>query len=136
MFRRRAALAWTASAWALPASAQAISKGSAVALAEAFIAKNGYARLPREQLNAVLAPEAFELGSNREEQLAMRFNSLKPKAIGVKRGSKGEQQGWSVAFDYVQLDSSVCRVVTMDDKGQKLVMQHQDGIRSYFVGFH
>ena len=135
MTRRRLVLTAAVSALAQPASAQPISKSAAVTLAEAFIAKNGYTGLPREKLNAVLAPESFELGSDREQQLAMRFNSLKPKAIGVKRGSRGEQQGWSVAFDYVQLDSSVCRVVTMGDEGKNLVLQHQDGKRSYFVGF-
>jgi hypothetical protein len=135
--RRRAVLTWAASAWALPANAQPISKAAAVALAESFIAKNGYTQLPREQINTVLAPESFELASNREEQLTMRFNRLRPKAIGIKRGGKGESRGWSVAFDFASTDAdaSNCRVVTMTEDGQNLVLQHVDGIRRYFVGF-
>jgi hypothetical protein len=114
-----------------------MSKAAAVLLAEEFIAKNGYTQLPREQINTVLAAESLELGSDREEQLAMRFNSLRPKAIGIKRGGKGEPRGWSVAFDYASpdADASNCRVVTMTEGGQNLVVQHRDGIRRYFVGF-
>lgn len=65
----------------------------------------------------------------------MRFNTLKPKAIGIKSGQKDEQHGWSVAFDFTDAytDSSACRVVTMDANGEHLVMQHVDGTRSYFA---
>ncbi|RZL40084.1 MAG: hypothetical protein EOP35_01910 [Rubrivivax sp.] len=136
-FRRRIVFAFVASPFVLPAHAETISKNAAVALAESFIAKNGYTTLPREQVNAALAPESLELGSSREEQLSLRFNSLKPKAIGVKSDGEDGPTGWSVAFDFAgpNIDSSICRVVTMDADGKNLVLQHRDGIRSYFAGF-
>lgn len=133
--RRRLALAIAAMAASLPACSRTVSKEAAVSLAEAFVARNGYTNLPRDRVAAALDPESFELGASREEQLQMRFNTLKPKAIGVQPGQKGEEQGWSVAFDFTDAhaDSSTCRVVTMDSQGQHLVMQHVDGTRSYFA---
>lgn len=119
------------------AYALALSQGAAVALAESFIAKNGYTTLPREQINRNLHPESLELYGSREEQLRQRFNTLEPKAIGIKRGARGRQNGWSVAFEYVgaSAKSETCRVVTMDEDGTNLTVQHVNGIRKYFAGF-
>jgi hypothetical protein len=122
---------------ARPAYAQALSKGAAIALAESFVAKNGYTNLPPEQIAARLDPESLEWGRSREEQVRYRVNTLVPKAIGIKKGTGRGQTGWSVAFDYVSggANSETCRVVTMSESGTNLVVQHVDGIRKYFAGF-
>lgn len=135
--RRSFFIALLASALIGPVHAQAISKAAAVELAEKFIARNGYTKLPRDQISPKLDPESLEFGDSREKQLALRFNTLKPKAIGVKRGARKNKDGWSVAFDYVDggSNSSECRVVTMDENGKNLFVQHSDGRRSYFAGF-
>ncbi len=119
------------------AHAQALSKRGAIALAEQFIARNGYTSLPRDQVKPDLNPESLEWGDTREKQLEYRFNTLSPKAIGIKSGARGTHNGWSVAFDYVGggPSSETCRVVTMTEDGRNLVVQHVDGIRKYFAGF-
>jgi hypothetical protein len=119
------------------ARAAGISKNEAVAIAELFVATNGYTNLSRDQVGKEFVPESLELSNDREDTLKLRFNTLKPKAIGIKKGSRGAVSGWSVAFDYVASGPNprICRVVTMNDDGTGLMVQHQDGIRSYFTGF-
>ena len=119
------------------AHAQAISRATAVDLAEKFIARNGYTNLSRQQVSPNLDSESLELDNSREKTLERRFNTLKPKAIGIKKGARGRHNGWSVAFEYAKddADSRTCRVVTMDEDGKNMVVQHVDGIRSYFAGF-
>lgn len=117
--------------------AQELTKAQAIALAEQFIAENGYTSLPRKSIKNNLDPESLNWGMPREDELKMRFNTLSPKAIGIKPGARGHSSGWSVAFDYIERgrNSGSCRVVTMDRKGQNVVLQHMDGSRSYFEGF-
>jgi hypothetical protein len=117
--------------------AQAVSKHALVAKAERFIAENGYTSLTASQVKDKLDPESFALGSSREQELALRFKTLAPKAIGIKRGARGHSSGWSVAFDYVRGGrySTTCRVVTMGEDGSNIVMQHVDGKRHYLAGF-
>ena len=70
-------------------------------MAETFIARNGYTNLPRDQVRPDLDPESLDWGGSREKELDRRFNTLNPNAIGVKKGVRGKQNGWSIAFDYV-----------------------------------
>ena len=101
------------------------------------MAENGYTAAPVDQVKVTLDPESFELEPSRERQLVSRFNTLVPRAIGIRRGARGESSGWSVAFDYLRRGerSATCRVVTITDDGSKMVMQHVDGKRERFVGF-
>jgi hypothetical protein len=133
---RRALLGYLAALPAL-ASAQATSKNALVAMAEQFIADNGYTSRPPAQVKDKLDSESFNFGLSREEELAFRFNTLVPKAIGIKIGQRSKSWGWSVAFDYASAGdhSAICRVVTMNEDGTSMVMQHVDGKRQYFVGF-
>lgn len=118
------------------AVSKAVSKAVADKLAEAFIAKNGYTKLPREQLVVPAGAESLDRGHSRDGTLDGRFNALHPKAIGVTKGARGRHAGWSVAFDRVGvgLNGKFCRVVTMEEDGTKPSVQHVDGIRSHFVG--
>jgi opacity protein-like surface antigen len=135
--RRSLVIASLTSLLTAAAHAQAVSKATAVGLAETFIARNGYTNLPRDQVRPDLDPESLDWGGSREKELDRRFNTLNPNAIGVKKGVRGKQNGWSIAFDYVGggQNSRTCRVVTMDEDGTNLTVQHVDGIRSYFAGF-
>ena len=118
-------------------AAPPITRDAAVALAQKFVAENGYADLPIGETKAQLDLESIEWDGRRERVLASRFNTLKRLAIGIRVGAKGQADGWSVAFDYVKGSESspTCRVVTMDTDGANIRMQHVAGIRAYFAGF-
>jgi hypothetical protein len=130
------------------AAAQSLTKWQAVTLAESFIADNGYTNLPPERLKPQLDMESIEWAAmvgdgsqadTRKQILKMRFNSLRPKAIGVRRGEEQGKGQWSVAFDFIDSEAraeKVCRVVTMDLDGTHLRVEHKDGFRKYFVGFN
>lgn len=113
-----------------------LSKEEAIRIGERFVLENGYTSAPPELIKQQLDHESIEWQGDRKEMLQHRYNSLKPKAIGAKRGRKGETAGWSVAFDRVAGDSSspaTCRVVTMDDDGSNMRMEHVDGVRNAFA---
>ena len=113
-----------------------ITKKKAIETAEVFILQNGYTDAPFDKIKDNLDFESIEFHRNREDMLKFRFNTLKRKAIGVKRVQKGDRTRWSVAFDYVEEDTpDICRVVTMNPDGSGIRVEHVDGIRSYFVGF-
>ena len=125
------ALAWSAS----------LSKEEAIQTAERFVLENGYTNAPRETVKAQLDHESIEMivegKEAREQLLAARVDTLKPKAIGIRRGRKGGSDGWSVAFEYTnQSLNDTCRVVTMNLDGTKIRVEHVDGILSFFKGFH
>jgi hypothetical protein len=112
-----------------------LSQEDALLLAEKFVAENGYTNTSTS-VKEKLDFESFEFSSHRDELLKFRKNSLRPKAIGVKRGGRTDKDGWSVAFDYensILRSRDICRIVTMAPDGSKIVMQHVEGIRSYFV---
>ena len=101
-----------------------------VAVAERFVRDNGYIDAPVDELKARLDFESIEFGANREELLLQRKNSLQPKAIGAKPTS----EGWGVAFDYFEPQADTCRVVVMRHDGSEVRVQHQDGIREFWLG--
>ena len=111
---------------------------AAVAIAETFVAENGYTNLPESGLKKVLVSERIERKSDRQAQVAQRFNSLLPVAIGARHGRRNESAGWSVAFDYSSKpgNPAACRVVTMAANGSDIRVEHVDGFRQYFVGFN
>jgi hypothetical protein len=118
---------------------QALSQQAAVALAEKFVAANGYTDAPHNQLKKQPNFESIEFSASQGEMMQHRYNTLRPKAIGAKRGRKGGEAGWSVAFDYmprVAADQDSCRVVTMGLDGSNIRIEHVDGVRSYFAGFN
>jgi hypothetical protein len=119
-------------------SGQPLSMKEAVTLAEKFIAENGYTNLPPSKLKAKLDLEFISAATSHSEVIKERFNKLLPKAIGAYSGGKVTSSGWSVAFDYrgtTPSDTAPCRVVTMASDGSNIKIQHQEGIRKYFVGF-
>ena len=114
-----------------------LTKNEAIKMAELFILQNGYTNAPANEIKKELNIETIEFANDREDLLQHRFNTLKRKAIGIRKGRKSEEvAGWSVAFDYVDAKSKDhCRVVTMDPDGSNMGVEHVMGIRSYFVGF-
>jgi hypothetical protein len=122
----------------MPARSESISRGAAVEAAERFVVQNGYTDASATQVKERLDPESLERSMDRAKLLSARFNTLKPKAIGLRHARRGRPQGWSVAFDYMDpptKDVAVCRVVTMAEDGSEARMEHVDGFRSYFSGF-
>lgn len=118
---------------------QVLSQKAAVALAERFVVRNGYTDAPPDQVKHDLDFESIEFAENREAMLRQRRNTLRPRAIGVRRGRRSSKSGWSVAFDFVEsIDANrgSCRVVTMDSDGSNIRIEHVDGLRKFFVGFN
>lgn len=117
---------------------QALSQKAAVELAEKFIVKNGYTDAPPDQIMQELDYESIEFAENRIKMLQQRQNTLQPKAIGAKKGRRGGKAGWSIAFDFsasVHDGRDSCRVVTMDNDGSNIRIEHVDGLRKFFAGF-
>ncbi len=120
------------------ALAQVLSKLDATALAEKFVVENGYTSASPERVKRQPDFESVERTDNRSEMLQQRFNTLLSKAIGAKQGRKGSAVGWSIAFEYTLTVANmhdICRVVTMNDDGSNMHMEHVDGFRKFFAGF-
>lgn len=119
----------------ISAYARDITQSEAVRLAELFIAANGYTNAPAEQIKNHLDFEDLEWNTQRKALLQLRFDTLKRTAIGVAARPGDKTKRWSVAFDYVESgNSEKCRVVTIGADGKAIRLQHQDGIRRFFVG--
>ncbi len=118
------------------ALAQPLPQEAAVALAEEFIVENGYTKATRDRIKQQLVFESIERAHTRDEMLRRRYNTLSPKAIGAKRGRKGSNDGWSIAFDHVPAsrdEQATCRVVTMNADGSDIRIEHVDGFRKAFA---
>ena len=107
-----------------------VSTEMAVQLSERFVRENGYTDAPNDEIKLQLDLESIERADSRAELLKSRRNTLQPKAIGVK----STDDGWGVAFDYVDHPGS-CRVVTINKDGTQIRMQHKDGVRDHWLGF-
>lgn len=101
-----------------------LSEAQAVALAEKFIAQNGYTDLPPEKDKIV--NESLELVPKVDEMLRRRHNSLKREAYGVSRGRKNGAPGWTVVFQVAGDDGKgrLGRAVTMNSDGRKMRVEH------------
>jgi len=117
-------------------SAADLTRQQAIRLAEKYVLENGYTAAPRSQVKRQLDPESLKFSSDVEENLRMRYNTLRPKAIGA-RLDKGRRYGkaWSVAFDYAGPTryADICRIVTMKPDGSGIYMEHVEGDRLYFA---
>ena len=96
----------------------------AVRLAERFVRENGYTDFVPPDASK-LVPEGVEF-SGREEWLAERHNTLRPRARGYLKGSRNDPSGWTVGFELVKPleDGDFGRAVTMDEHGDHVRMQH------------
>ena len=112
-----------------------LTRDQAVAKAENFILENGYTDAWHWRIKNKLDHESIEWTQDRGELIKQRHNSLERKAIGARKGRKGGQAGWSVAFEYTRDTGDSCRVVTMDTNGSNIRVEHVDGVLSRFKGF-
>lgn len=103
-----------------------LTETQAIEFAEKFIAQNGYTDLSpnREKL----AYESIEWGSNVDEMLRTRHNTLERKAFGISPERKGNSAGWTVVFKYKNSSKKNGRAVTMDLDGSKARVEHVDFI--------
>ena len=106
-----------------------LTQSEAVALAEQFIAQNGYTDLPPDKTK--LSYETIEWESNVDRILQQRHNTLERRAYGVRRGRKGGDPGWTVAFCYKGHCGTTGRVVTMNLHGTEPRVEHVDFILRY-----
>ena len=109
----------------LPTSARqvALSKEGAIALAEAFVAAQGYTDVKPDLSKVKVQFEKDEYASSAEGVLQYRHNTLRPKAIGARQY---EGKKWLVGFAYAWEEDNIARAVTMDSIGSKIFMQSQD----------
>ena len=110
-----------------------LTESEAVALAERFIAENGYTDLPPDRTK--LSHETIESESNTDKMLEQRHDTLERRAYGVRSGRKGSGPGWTVVFRYKhprdgQMRSNG-RAVTMNLDGSKPRVEHVDFILRY-----
>jgi hypothetical protein len=107
------------------AAPRAIDRKEAVQIAEQFVRDNGHSDFVPTDL-AALQPEGIEYG-DRTHWIAMRVNTLRPTAQGVRRGASYDPKGWTVGFAYIEprKDLNIGRAVTMNEFGEHLKMQHQ-----------
>jgi hypothetical protein len=102
---------------------RAISEAEAIRLAEGFIVRNGYTELAVPD-GTKLDLEPIEFGSNREERLRFRHETLEPKADAAYP-MKG---GWMVTFRRKERhpDPDARRGVWVDESGKHIHIFHQD----------
>jgi CubicO group peptidase (beta-lactamase class C family) len=110
-----------------------LTESEAVALAERFIAENGYTDLPPDKTK--LSHETIEWESNTDKMLEQRHDTLERRAYGVRSGRKGSEPGWTVVFRYKHpgdgRSRSNGRAVTMNLDGSKPRVEHVDFILRY-----
>ena len=119
-----------ASEFELPIAGSPILSAVALERAEKFVYLNGYTDAAESEIKQHLDPESIEWYGRRGDILDSRRNTLRPDAIGIK----STDSGWGVAFDYVEQYPTKVRVVTMDANGGNVRVQHQDGVRDFWVG--
>jgi hypothetical protein len=109
-----------------------LTQSEAIALAEQFIAQNGYTDLPPDKTK--LTNETIEGQSNVDQMLQERHNTLERQAYGVRRGRKSGA-GWTVVFQYKhpidQQAQTTGRAVTMNMDGSEPRIEHVDFILRY-----
>jgi hypothetical protein len=112
------------------AETRKLRQAQAVKLAEEFIVRNGYTDLPPDKEH--LAFESLERGSNVDEILQARHNTLERKAYGIARGRKSGSPSWIVVFRYKYPSYPEMRrngrAVTMNLDGSNMRVEHQDFI--------
>ena len=101
------------------------SARQAVAIAERFVRENGYTDFVPDDLRR-LVPESIEF-SRARNWLKDRHNTLKPQAVGFRKGSRNDREGWTVGFELVDptnVTPATGRAVTMDAKGHRIRVEH------------
>ena len=110
-----------------------LTQAEAVALAEQFIAQNGYTDLAPDKTK--LSYETIEWESNVDRMLQERHGTLERRAYGIVHGRKGGSAGWTVVFRYTHpIDRrarSTGRAVTMNLDGSEPRVEHVDFILRY-----
>jgi hypothetical protein len=110
-----------------------LTQAEAVALAEQFIAQNGYTDLAPDKTK--LSYETIEWESNVDRMLKERHGTLERRAYGSVRGRKGGSAGWTVVFRYTHpIDRrarSSGRAVTMNLDGSEPRLEHVDFFLRY-----
>ena len=95
-----------------------IDARQAVAIAERFVRENGYTDFVPDDLRC-LVPESIEFSREPRNWLKGRHNQLKPQAVGFRKGSRNDREGWTVGFELVDptnVTPATGRAVTMDAK--------------------
>jgi hypothetical protein len=126
-------LLWLLVAVVAQSQTRRLTESEAVALAEQFIAQNGYTDLPPDKNK--LFYETIEWESNIDLMLQERHDTLERRAYGVHEGRKGGEPGWTVVFRYKRPRGprarSTGRAVTMNLDGSKPRVEHVDFFLRY-----
>jgi hypothetical protein len=106
------------------AGPRVIDAQQAVRIAERFVRENGYTDFVPPDASK-LVPESIEF-SGRDEWLAERHDTLRPRARGYLKGGRNDPKGWTVGFELVKPlgDERYGLAVTMDEHGENVRLQH------------
>jgi hypothetical protein len=97
----------------------------AIEIAEKFVRDNGYTdHVPPD--SSKLTAESIEW-EERNDWIAGRHNTLRPRARGYLKRGHNQSSGWLVGFDYFEPSGrGHGRAVTMDEHGGSLRVEHKD----------
>lgn len=103
-----------------------IDARQAVRIAERFVRENGYTDFVPDDFRR-LVPESIEFSRDRRDWFEGRQNTLKPQAVGYRRGSRNDPKGWTVGFalsELMKTTPGTGRAVSMDAKGRHARVEH------------
>ena len=110
-----------------------MTQAEAVALAEQFIAQNGYTDLPPDKTK--LSYENIEWESDVDRLLKQRHNTLERRAYGFLQSRKSNKSGWTIVFRYKNPSGrqarATGRAVTMNLDGSSPLVEHEDFFLRY-----
>lgn len=102
---------------------RALTKEEAIAIAEKFVAEQGYtARQESVNLHKIVF-EPGEFATDTAELVKMRRNMIKPKAYGAKLYKK--KTAWCVGFELTIDDENKGKWVGMDTTGEIVIMNKE-----------
>lgn len=95
-----------------------LSESEAYALAESFVAQNGYTEKPHAGLKKI-AREAGEFESDLERLVLRRQNTLRSRAVALSKERKDKSPGFTIFFAQTHATQNA-RVVTMKPDGSDI----------------
>ncbi len=110
---------------------QPLTGGEAIALAEQWAANQGY--MTKRVTKKGIVFEQSEFATDTNDIIRNRYNTLQPYAFGVRQYGN-EKPKWAVGFQYVHPENNIGRAVTVEIKGDTLIMQPSEVRQDWIFG--
>lgn len=118
--------------FALPLSKPITTPEQAISIAEDFVRTQGYTDIAIDLKKQRLVFEKNEFATDTTDILNLRYNTLRPQAVGARAYGKGK---WAVGFSYFYPEDNKVRGVTMDSIASRIIMQEDDLREDWILGF-